>query len=38
MHAAVLRYFEAVAAQAMAEHLRRVLAQFGSGVDGERGQ
>ena len=27
-----------VAAQAMAEHLRRALAQFGSGFDGERGQ
>ena len=27
-----------VAAGAMAEHLRRALAQFGSGLDGERGQ
>ena len=27
-----------VAAQAMAEHLRRALARFGSGLDGERGQ
>ena len=38
MHAAVLRYFETVAAQAMAEHLRRMPAQLGSGLDGERGQ
>ncbi|MDE0456482.1 MAG: LysR family transcriptional regulator [Chromatiales bacterium] len=27
-----------VAAQAMAEHLRRALARFGSGLDGERGR